>query len=133
MSEENKGSIEPEFDKWDIKETKKKVLRASLRAIRRSGLRGLAVLTSVVGLAWIAGQLLNSTLDGALKALCVLGVSAALLCIALAALFTEKQVHATAKQTGRDSQDQPGAKPHDEGTTGPAANVNGRALDGRSH
>jgi len=133
MGEENRVVVVPDFSGWGIQEVKKSVLREALRLLKQNGIRGLAVLLTVVGLVWIAGQLINSPLGDALKVFCVLGVSAALLCVALVALLTEKGEHATAKQSGRDRPNQPGTESGNEGATGPAASVNGRTLDGGGH
>lgn len=130
MSEQHEGDICPEFDQWGINEVKKSATQAFLRSLRRSGVRGIAILSAVIGLVWMAGHLLDSPMEGGLKSLCTLGIAAALLAIAVVALLTEKKHHATADKKGRDSQAQHGVEYDDEGSAGPAARLNGRAFDG---
>ncbi|AMV30076.1 hypothetical protein VT84_37125 [Gemmata sp. SH-PL17] len=122
--------VVPSFGDWTINEVKDSVLQAIVNSLKRSGFRGIAVLSVTLGLVWVATKVVASDMDGSNKAISLLGITCALLVLGLAALFTERNDYATAKQEGRDGSDQSGAVLGNQGTTGETSGSNGLALDG---
>lgn len=124
----------PEFGEWTLNDVKDSAVQAIYKCLKQSGLRGVAALAIIAGIVWLGVQTVRSNMDSGDKARCVQVAVGALAVVFLTVQLTEKNKHATANQErGRDSADQPGAVPGDQGAARPAPTVNGRSLDGGGH